>query len=88
MKPQKASRKTHTRGTVLLELAGHAAMGAAMGLAFCFIIRLTGQQALLDLIAHNPEPKATAILLVSVVSLFFAVGATLTGMMLMSLDET
>lgn len=63
-------------------------MGTAMGLGFCFLLVLTGRQDLVHLIAHNPDPKYTAILLIGFTSLLFAAGATLTGMVLMTMDES
>lgn len=89
MAPQKAPRKTpkHGRGALVLELAGHAAMGAAMGLGFCLLLLITGRQDLANLIAHNPEPKVTTMLLIGFISLIFAAGATLTGMVLMNMEE-
>ncbi len=89
MRQQKSKRNPKRHGVSLaLELAGHAAMGMAMGLGFCFLLALTGQQDLVRLIAHNPEPKFTAILLIGFTSLVFAVGATLTGMVLMTMEES
>jgi hypothetical protein len=93
MAPQKApkerSRKplNRSRGAFALELAGHAAMGTAMGLGFCFLLVLMGRPDLGSLIAHNAAPKVTAILLIGFTSLMFAVGATLTGMVLMTTEE-
>jgi hypothetical protein len=75
------------RGELALELAVHAAMGAAMGLSFCLVLLVTGQQDLANMIAHNSEPRLAALLLVSFVSLIFAAGATLTGMVLMTWEE-
>jgi hypothetical protein len=63
-------------------------MGAAMGLGFCFLVALTGRSDLASMIAHNAEPKATAIMLIGFTSFIFAVGATLTGMVLITMEET
>jgi hypothetical protein len=84
------SRKTPNRGrgAFALGLAGHAAMGTAMGLGFCLLLALTGRHDLVDMIAHNAEPKVTAIMLIGFTSLMFTVGATLTGMVLMTLEES
>lgn len=84
------SRKSphRRRGTLVLELAGHAAMGTAMGLGFCLLLVLTGRHDFVDMIAHDAKPKGTAILLIGLTSLIFAVGATLTGMVLMIFDES
>lgn len=88
--PRQSPRKSpsHRSASLLLGLASHAAMGMAMGLGFCFLLLLTGRQELVDLIAHNPDPRFTAILLIGFTSLMFAVGATLTGMVLMTLEES
>ena len=86
MAPKKSPKRS--RSALVLELAGHAVMGSAMGLGFCFLLLITGRQDLASLIAHNPEPKMTAILLIGFVSLIFAAGATLTGMMLITLEES
>ena len=93
MAPQKAPRERSRkasrrgRGALALELAGHAAMGTAMGLGFCLALVLTGWHDLANMIAHNAAPKVTAIMLIGFTSLMFAVGATLTGMMLITLEE-
>jgi len=88
--PHQSRRKNRNRRGVsfVLELAGHAAMGTAMGLGFCFLLLLTGRQDLVNLIAHNTDPKFTAILLIGFTSLVFAAGATLTGMVLMTMEES
>ena len=90
MAPQKAPRKNpkRGRGALALELAGHAAMGTAMGLGFCLLLLIIGRNDLANLIAHNPEPKVTAMLLIGFVSLVFAIGATLTGIVLMTMEES
>jgi hypothetical protein len=94
MTPQKApkgrSRKTPNRGrgAFALELAGHAAMGTAMGLGFCLLLLLMARPDLANMIAHDATPKVTAIVLIGFTSLMFTVGATLTGMVLMTIDES
>jgi hypothetical protein len=87
--PKEGSRKTPNRGRVAfaLKLASHAAMGTAMGLGFCFLLTLMGRPDLANMIAHNAAPKVTAIMLIGFTSLMFAVGATLTGMVLMTMEE-
>jgi hypothetical protein len=88
-KPRNNSGKSpkHRGGSLVLKLAVHAAMGTAMGLGFCLLLTLTGRQDLVSMIAHSTEPKSTAILLIGFTSLVFAVGATLTGMVLMTMEE-
>jgi hypothetical protein len=81
-------RAKKTRGSLTLQLATHAAMGIAMGLAFCFALVLIEPFGIVNLVAHSPEPKTTAIILVSFVSLTFGLGATLTGMVLGTLHDS
>ena len=88
-KPGKTPGKNpkHRGVSLVLRLAVHAAMGTAMGLGFCFLLALTGRHDLVNMIAHGAQPRSTAILLVAFTSLVFAVGATLTGMVLMTMEE-
>jgi hypothetical protein len=85
MRPVKGPKKKPR--SLTLELASHAAMGMALGLAFCWALVLIEPFDVVNLIAHNPEPKTTAIILIGFVSLTFGLGATLTGMVLTTLDE-
>jgi hypothetical protein len=84
-----APRKTpdRGRGAFALGLASHAAMGTAMGLGFC-LLAWAGRPDVANMIAHDATPKVTAIALIGFTSLMFAVGATLTGMVPMTLDES
>jgi hypothetical protein len=75
------------RRAFALKLASHAAMGTAMGLSFCLLLVLMGRPDLASMIAHDATPKVTAIALIGFTSLMFAVGATLTGIVLMIVDE-
>ena len=88
--PKEKSRKPPNRGrsALALKLAGHAAMGTAMGLGFCLLLVMMGRPNLANLIAHDAAPKVTAIMLIGFTSMMFAVGATLTGMVLMTFDES
>jgi hypothetical protein len=86
--PKQRPRKTPGRGAFALKLAGHAAMGTAMGLGFCFLLVLMGRPDLASMIAHDATPKVTAIMLIGFTSLMFAVGATLTGVVLMTLEDS
>ena len=60
-------------------LAREAALGVALGLGFCLLIILIDPSHVTSLIAHNPEPRTTAIILAGFFTLTFGIGATLTG---------
>jgi len=74
------SGKVSTRHSSLIsELARETALGIALGLGFCLLVVLIDPSHVTSLIAHNAEPRTTAMILVSFVTLSFGVGATLTG---------
>jgi len=72
---------------MILAMACHTAMGIALGLGFSFALICIDTSALTVLIAHNSEPKATAIIVVSFFTLTFGVGATLTGFVFTMMEE-
>jgi len=57
-------------------------LGIALGLGFRLLVALIDPSHVTSLIAHNAEPRTTAIILVSFFTLTFGVGATLTGFVL------
>jgi hypothetical protein len=75
------------RPSVLLGLAGHTAMGIAMGLAFAFVLTLIDTIGVMALINHSADPKTTMLVFVGSFTLAFGVGATLTGLVFMMMEE-
>jgi len=71
----------------MLEMAGHTAMGIALGLGFSFTLALMDTSTLAVLIAHNSDPKTTTIILVGFFTLAFGVGVTLTGFVFTMMEE-
>jgi len=69
----------------LLELAGHTAMGVAMGLGFALMLVLIDPADIATLIAHGGS-QATAVFVGTLV-LTFAIGATLTGAVLILTED-
>lgn len=69
------------------ELAREAALGVALGVGFCLLIVLIDPSHVTSLIAHNAEPRTTAIILVSFIALTFGIGATLTGLVLATIKN-
>ena len=75
------------RPSVLLGLAGHMAMGVAMCLAFAFVLKLIDTNGVMALINHSADPKTTMLVFLSSFTLAFGVGATLTGLVFMMMEE-
>src|SRR5258705_734477 len=75
------------RASVLLGLASHTAMGIAMGLAFAFVLTLIDAIGVMALINHRADPKTTMLVFVGSLTLAFGVGATLTGLVFMMMEE-
>ena len=71
---------------VVLGIAGHAAMGVALGLVFALIVTWTPFFGVLALINMGHDPKITTTVFVGTVALMFGIGATLTGIVLMMED--
>jgi len=82
------NKKPLTRSaSFMLEMAGHTAMGIALGLGFSFALALMDTSTLAALIAHSSDPKTTTIVLVGFFTLAFGVGATLTGFVFTMMEE-
>ncbi len=80
-------RSASMNASALLEMAGHAAMGAALGLGFALALMFFEGFGLKPLIAHSVDPQWTAVVFAGTFTLVFAVGATLTGFVLTQMDK-
>ncbi|MBR1137243.1 MAG: hypothetical protein E6614_28470 [Bradyrhizobium sp.] len=85
MPPKK--RRELIRPAILLELACHALMGTTLGLGFAFALTKLDAFGIASLITHSVEPMMTVTIFVSVMTLSFAVGATLTGFVFTMMEE-
>jgi len=74
--------------SALLELGSHAAMGVAIGLAFTFVLTFIDGFGVKALIDHSEDPRTTMIVFIGSFALAFGVGATLTGFLLMTTNES
>ncbi len=63
------------------ELAPHLAMGIGLGFFVVTFIVVSDIRHVPEMIANSAEPQLTMLTLVAVLVLFFAVGATLTGLL-------
>jgi hypothetical protein len=73
--------------TILLEIAGHAAMGVALGLVFSFVMILNDAFGITTLISHGANARTTTMIFVGTFTLPFGVGAALTGFLFMMEEE-
>lgn len=71
----------------LLELASHAVMGIALGLAFAFLVIHIAPLGMETLINHSPNPAATLLTFVATCATTFCIGATLTGLAISLIDD-
>ncbi|MGJ5095924.1 hypothetical protein ACQR18_27855 [Bradyrhizobium oligotrophicum] len=72
---------------ILIELACHTLMGIAMGLGFAFGLTQLDAFGISTLIAHSVDPHVTFVIFVGVLTLSFAVGATMTGFVFTMMEE-
>ncbi len=82
--------RTKSSATLLaatVKLAGHTAMGIALGLAFVIVLTRFGPAEVMTVINGSAHPRATLILFESTAVLSFAVGATLTGLVFMMTED-
>jgi hypothetical protein len=68
------------RPSLLLELTSHAAMGAAVGIAFAFLLTHITALGIAPLINCSPSPAAALLMFVGTCAITFGIGATLTGL--------
>ena len=68
------------KASALLELASHAAMGVALGLAFSLILIMIPAFGVSALIALGSNPHDILLKFVGTCALMFGIGAALTGL--------
>jgi hypothetical protein len=83
------SRKHSTafESSIVLELAGHATMGVALGLGLSLALMFCDGFGVKGLIAHSIDPQFSKIVLSGTLTIAFAIGATLTGFVLVMLER-
>jgi hypothetical protein len=81
-------RSALIKPSVILELATHAAMGVALGLAFSLILIMTPVFGVSALIAMGSHSHATMLTFVGSCALTFGVGATLTAVAFRVTEQT
>jgi hypothetical protein len=72
----------------ILKLAGHMAMGVAMGLVFALVLTLANPSGIMIVINQSATPRAMFAVFVSTAALTFGIGAALTGLVFMMTDDS
>jgi hypothetical protein len=75
-------KRTQTRSTRLLAwaLAGHFVMGAGLGAFLAAVLLFGGPSEISRMIVDSADPARTGMVFVGTLTLSFAIGATLTGL--------
>jgi hypothetical protein len=74
--------------SVLLEVAGHTAMGVALGLGFAFALTHITQLGIISFIDHSAAPQDVTMMLVITCVTTFGIGTTMTGLALNTMKDS
>ena len=85
MRPRKLSALI--KPSLLLELASHATMGVAVGLAFALLVTHIAKLGIATLISYSRDPTATLVMFAAGCAMTFGIGATLTGFVITMTEE-
>jgi hypothetical protein len=73
--------------SLTVKLARHLAMGGLLGIVLAVLLVAINVQNILGLMSLSASPWVTAMVFVSAIALFCAVGATLTGLIFILAEE-
>ena len=79
--------RSSKKQSLAVRLARHLAMGGLLGTVLAVLLVAINVQNILGLISLSASPWVTAMVFVSVIALFCAVGATLTGLIFILAEE-
>jgi hypothetical protein len=79
--------RSSKKQSLAVKLARHLAMGGLLGTVLAVLLVAINVQNILGLISLSASPWVTAMVFVSVIALFCAVGATLTGLIFILAEE-
>jgi len=85
MRPKK--RSVLIKPSLVLELASHAAMGVAVGIAFALLVTHIPPLGIATLISYSLDPAGTLQMFVGACAATFGIGATLTGLVITFADN-
>ena len=73
--------------SLAVKLARNLAMGGLLGTVLAVLLVAINVQSILGLISLSASPWVTAMVFLSIIALFCAVGATLTGLIFILAEE-
>ena len=79
--------RSSKKQSLAVKLARHLAMGGLLGTVLAVLLVAINVQNILGLMSLSASPWVTAMVFVSVIALFCAVGATLTGLIFILAEE-
>jgi hypothetical protein len=79
--------RSSKKQSLAVKLARHLAMGGLLGTVLAVLLVAINVQNILGLISLSASPWVTAMVFVSVIALFCAVGATLTGLIFILAED-
>ena len=74
--------------SIVMKLASNSVMGVAMGLLFVLVLNILDQSAVVRLIDHSSDQGTTVLVFVGIIVMTFGMGTTLTGLILIMMDES
>ena len=74
--------------SIVMKLASNSVMGVAMGLLFVLVLNILNQSAVVRLIDQSSDQGTTVLVFVATIVMTFGIGATLTGLILIMMDES
>ena len=74
--------------SVVMKLASNTVMGVAMGLLFVLVLNILDQSGVVRLIDHSLDQGTTVLVFVGIIVMTFGIGTTLTGLILIMMDES
>lgn len=77
----------HSKAPRFGELAGHAAIGAGLGVFLSLTLIVSNTGRVFEIIVNSAHPKIMTLMLVGILSSVLTVGATLTGMIFSAMED-
>ena len=74
--------------SVVMKLASNTVMGVALGLLFVLVLNILDQSGVVRLIDHSSDQGTTVLVFVGIIVMTFGIGTTLTGLILIMMDES
>jgi hypothetical protein len=68
--------------------AAPTVMGVALGLLFVLVLNILDQSGVVRLIDHSSDQDTTVLVFVGIIVMTFGIGTTLTGLILIMMDES